>query len=381
MKTDSSVKSSSQKGLTLWHGMTLRQLGRLAAYGPQLHWRRAFRLFLLPGAGIYNSLAGLAEQVLYGRKIDAAELQQPPLFVIGHWRSGTTLLHNLLAQDPQFNFPSLYDCVFPNHTVLTRRVMSRLTAGLVPKSRPMDNLPAGWHVPQEEDIAMAILTCLSPYMLCAHPDRNDKVRPYWDLSLLSEQELEQWKSAYLRFLKKVSYGDGRQLVVKSPAHTLRIPVLRAMFPEAKFVYIYRNPFDVFNSTVHMRKAMFRENGLGIPALSDIQEAVYWVQEFTHRTYERDKRLLPAGSLHEVRFEDLEQDPLGEMQRVYQRLGLDGWERFEEILSPQVPALRRYKKNEFKHARAEMDACYNRLRALFEHHGYEHPARPAERIAA
>lgn len=381
MDTKRKPKPSGQAGMTLWHGMTLRQLGRLVAYGPVLHWKRALQILTLPGAGVYNSLMGLAEQAIYGRRVAQTQITQPPLFVIGHWRSGTTLLHNLLAQDPQFNCPNMYQCVFPNHFLLTESVVTKLTGWLLPKSRPMDNMPATWDVPQEEDIALAILTCLSPYMLCAQPDRNDRVRPLWDLQLLSDEELARFKSAYLTFLKKVTFDDHRQLVLKSPANTLRIPLLRELFPQAKFVYIHRNPFDVLNSAVHLRRAMFRENSLGMPHLSDITEAVYWVQEFTFKTYERDKRLLGPGELHEVRFEDLEQDPLGEIQKVYETLNLDGWDKLRAILEPQVPSLRRYKKNEFRYSRAAAEECYQRLKPLFDHNGYENPAAQYEAVAA
>lgn len=381
MDTKSKKKSSSQAGLTLWHGMTLSQMAKLAAYGPDLHWSKAVSLLTLPPLALYNSAMTLIEKLAYGRKIDAVQISKPPLFVIGHWRSGTTLLHNLIAQDPQFNFPNLYECVFPNHFLVSEKINTRLTGWILPESRPMDNMPTRWDIPQEEDIAMAILTCLSPYMLCARPDRNDLVRGLWDLSLLSEQELDTWKAAYMRFMKKVTLGDPRQLVVKSPANTLRIPVLRALFPTAKFVYIYRNPLDVFHSTIHMRKAMFRENSLGIPKLTDIEDAVYWLQDHTHRTYERDKKQLPAGSLHEICFETFEQDPVGELEKTYDRLGLEGWEQLESILAPQVPALRRYKKNEFKYSTEHSNECYDRLRLLFEHHGYEHPTRRSGAAAA
>ncbi|MFV0443799.1 MAG: sulfotransferase family protein [Planctomycetaceae bacterium] len=381
MDTKSKKKPSTQAGLTLWHGMTIGQMAKLAAYGPIVHWSRALRVAALPPLGLYNSVMTLIERAVYGRKIEAVEIQNPPLFVIGHWRSGTTLMHNLIAQDPQFNFPNLYECVFPNHFLVSEKINTRLTGWLLPKSRPMDNMPTRWDVPQEEDIAMAILTCLSPYMLCARPDRNDLVRGLWDLSLLSEQELATWKTAYMRFMKKVTLGDPRQLVVKSPANTLRIPILRALFPTAKFVYIYRNPLDVFHSTIHMRKAMFRENSLGIPQLTDIEDAVYWLQEYTHRTYERDKKQIPAGHLHEICFETLEQDPLGQLEQAYDRLGLKGWEKLETILTPQLPALRRYKKNEFKYSAEHANDCYDRLQALFDHHGYEHPARQTGAAAA
>lgn len=381
MDTKSKAKRSSQGGLVLWHGMTLRQLSRLVSHGLVLHWKKSFAIGSLPFMAAYNSTMATVEKLLYGRRVAQSKIQQPPLFVIGHWRSGTTLLHNLLAQDPRFISPNTYQCLFPSHFLLTEKVVATVTAPLVPKSRPMDNVPAGWKVPQEEDIALAILTCLSPYLLVAQPDRNDLVRPYWDLALLTEEELAFWKQEYMTFLKKVTLQDDRRLVLKSPGNTLRIPVLLDLFPDAKFVYIYRNPFDVFNSTCHMRKAMFRENCLGYPHLKDLEESVYWVQEFTHRTYQRDKQLVPSGRLHEVRFEDLEQDPLGEMEKVYSNLDLGGWDAFSEILKPQVPALRRYKKNSFRYTRAQMDECYDRLQFLFTEYGYPHPAEQFETVAA
>lgn len=381
METQAKPKRSKQGPLVIWHGMTIRQMMRLLSYGPLLHWRRTPQIASLPLFALYNSAMGLMEKAVYGRRIEQVQLDKPPVFVIGHWRSGTTLLHNLLAQDPQFNYPKMYEVVFPSHFLLTENVIGKLTAPLVPQSRPMDNVPAGWDVPQEEDIAMAILTCLSPYMMLAQPDRNDLVRPFWDLSLLSEDELNFWKQEYLRFLKKVTYGDNRRLVLKSPVNTLRIPLLLEMFPDARFIYIYRNPFDVYNSAIHLRKTMFRENSLGFPHLSDLEESIYWVQEFAYRVYHRDKLLIPEGRLHEVRFEDLEQDPLGEMEKVYSAINLDNWDVLRERIEPQVPALRRYKKNQFRYTRELMDQVYERLQFIFEQHGYPHPAEQFETVAA
>jgi hypothetical protein len=363
--------------------MTMRQLARFFAYKPLLSWGRAFTTATLPGFSVYNSLMGLIETAVYGRQIDRLTIDKPPLFVIGHWRSGTTLLHNLLAQDPQFTFPNMYQVLFPNHFLVTETVTTKLTASLVPRTRPMDNLPAGWKIPQEEDIGLAIQTCLSPYMLMADPDRDDKVRRLWDLQMITPEEKKLWQREYTRFVKKVTLRDPqrRQLVLKSPVNTLRIPALLELYPDAKFVYIYRNPFDVFNSAVHLRRTMFRENSLGFPVLRDIEDSIYWVMEFTSRTYNRDKALLPPGRLHEVRYEDLEQDPVGGLEQIYSTLNLDGFERLREIVEPQVPELKRFKKNEYKYDRAKMDEAYERLRYLFDVYGYPHPAEQYETVAA
>jgi hypothetical protein len=378
MSTSSNVKRTRQGPLTLWHMMTLGQMWQAAALRPQLHWSRAFKIFLLPGMGLYNSAMRLAERAIWGKRIREFQLEQAPLFIIGHWRSGTTLLHNLVAQDPQFTFPTMYQTAFCNHFLLTQDVVTKLTGGLIPKSRPMDNLPAGWDIPQEEDIAMAIQSLMSPYMLAADPDRMDLVRPYWDMTGLSPEDRARWKSLYVEYLKRVTLKDPqrRRLVLKSPVNTLRIPLLLEMFPDAKFLSIYRNPYDVYNSCVHLRRTLFRENCLGKPHLRELEESVFWVHEFAFRAYQRDRHLIPEGRLHEVRFEDLESDILGELERAYSALGLDNWPELERIIEPQVPGLKRYKKNVFASDREQMDMVYERLKFIFEHYGYPHPAEAA-----
>ena len=360
--------------------MTISQLVRFFRARPLLHWKKTIQIAGLPGFSIYNSIMGALESLFYSRKIRDWKIDRPPLFVIGHWRSGTTLLHNLLAQDPQYICPNMYQVVFPNHFLLTESVITRLTAWMVPKSRPMDNVPAGWHVPQEEDIAMAVLTCLSPYMMLANPDRTDRIKHMWDLRDVPEEQLNFWKQQYVRFLKKVSLNDSRRLVLKSPVNTLRIPILRELFPGAQFVYIHRNPFDVLRSAIHLRKTMFGENCLGKPTLEGIEESIAWVHRLTFDRYHEDKKLLGPDELCEVRFEDLEQDPLGQLERVYQTLNLEGWETLKEIIEPQVPALKRYKKNQFQATREQMDDVYEKLQYAFEHYGYPHPAETLEEAA-
>ncbi len=374
-------KGSSQGPLVIWHGMTLRQLWKLHKYGTLLSWNKALTTASLPFSGLYNSIMAGVENLVYGRRLQELKIEKTPLFVIGHWRSGTTLLHNLLAQDPQFNFPTMYQVVFPNHFLVTEKVTTKLTAALVPSSRPMDNLPAAWDIPQEEDIGMAILTLISPYMLMAQPDRDDLVRRFWDLKLLTPEEKAFWMEQYLLFLKKCSVRDPRRLVLKSPVNTLRIQILLEMFPDAKFVYIYRNPFNVFNSAVHLRRTMFPQNCLGNPHLNDVEDSIFWVQEHTYRTYQQDKSLIPEGHLHELRFEDLEQDPVGELEKIYTNLNMDGFDALKAIIEPQVPSLRKYKKNSFQYDRAKMDMVYDRLRFVFEQYGYPHPAEELESVAA
>lgn len=127
--------------------------------------------------------------------------------------------------------------------------------------------------------------------------------------------------------------------------------------------------------------MFAENCLFRPHLRGLEENVFQVHERGFRTYQRDRTLIPFGQLHELRFEDLEADPLAQLERVYQGLGLEGWSTLRDILTPQLPALRSYRKNAYPDTPERMQRIYDRLRPIFEHYGYPHPAAAGEGHAA
>lgn len=375
------VKSSSQGLLTLWHGMDVSTTLRLLGMHPPTHISQITRLAMMGPTSVYNSAMGAIERLLYGRTIEETELELSPIFVIGHWRSGTTLLHNLITRDPQFTFPNLYQCLFPGHFLLTEKVVSRLTRSLVPTSRPMDNVKCAWDTPQEDEIALCVMSLISPYLMLAFQNDLDRCRPYFDLSGVSDEELAAWKEALTTLMRKVTVRDNRRLVMKSPSHTFRVPLLLEMFPKARFVYIYRNPLRVFLSGVHLRKTIFRENALARPPKDGYEEDVLDIYEACIETYERDKQLVPEGQLHEIRFEDLEADPLGELETTYDVLKLAGFDRVRRILEPEMDELRAYRKNRFAVDAEMAEDVYRRLRFAFDLYGYPSPIEDDQLQAA
>ena len=92
-------------------------------------------------------------------------------------------------------------------------------------------------------------------------------------------------------------------------------------------------------------------------------------------YHRTSHMIPKGNLYEMRFEDLEADPLGEMHRVYQNLGFDGWENLEVAIQKKLPELTHYRKNSFDMDQELMRKVYNRWKTSFERYGY--PSRLPE----
>lgn len=330
----------------MWHGLSIAGVARMLKYRPKLDWYYLARWFSIGIFSIFNSLANGAERCVYGRRIKQTRVSRSPLFVLGHWRSGTTLLHNLLSLDPAFSFPNLYQCMRPGHFLLTERFATFLTRRFLPKSRPMDNMALGWELPMEDEMAIAIDCGLSPYLMAAFHGRTEVWGRFFDPKQMTVQELRAWKASLLKLLKKLTLLGNKTIVLKSPTHTFRVPLLLEMFPEARFIYIYRNPQAVYRSTLHLRQTLFVESSLEPPRPEVIPEETFIYYEQCVRAYEQAKSLIPAGRLCELRFEDLEEDVIGQMSRLYRELDLPGWAAVQNRLEQQLPALGSYRKNQF-----------------------------------
>ncbi len=172
-----------------WHGMRMGTWWRLLAKN---RFRVApSRLPIALGVSLFspaNDVLALIQTALHGRRIRETRLNAPPIFILGHWRSGTTLLHEMLVNDPQFASPSTYQCFAPWHFVVSEWLMVRFGSFLLPKKRPMDNMEAGWELPQEDEFALMNLGVPTPYLRIAFPQSQPSALEYLDLQALSPQQ-------------------------------------------------------------------------------------------------------------------------------------------------------------------------------------------------
>ncbi|HWB14155.1 MAG TPA: sulfotransferase [Pirellulales bacterium] len=176
--------------------------------------RYGLRCLSAVGASVANSIHSRIEQQAFGRCLPQQTIP-PPLFILGHWRSGTTYLHNLLSQDDRFAFPNLYQVLYPHTFLTTEAVNARLMSFLVPRTRfGIDNVAISWAAPYEDEFAIAIMSGLSPYVTMALPRKQ----PYYDRFLTlrdaSPDELIHWRATLTSFLKKLTWKHGRPLILK-----------------------------------------------------------------------------------------------------------------------------------------------------------------------
>jgi omega-hydroxy-beta-dihydromenaquinone-9 sulfotransferase len=379
--SESSVKHSSQGPFFLWHGLTISKALKLLAMRPPIDMSRWYKLALMPGTAAFSSMWSGIESLRFGAKIRATEVKEAPIFVLGFWRSGTTMLHNLISSDPQLCYPNYYQCLYPHHFLSTESWLAPPTARFLPDTRPMDNVPVGWGMPQEDEIALCVLSLASCYMQVIFHDDVDKYQRFQNMADCTDAERQAWMNALDYLIRKLTLKYQKRVVLKSPSHTMKIPYLLKLYPAAKFIYIYRNPYAVFKSATHLRKTMYVENGMCRPNYGDIDGRVLDVYDRCFHDYERDKALIPAGNLSEIRYEDFEQDPLKHLERIYAEIGLGGFETLQEKVAPQMAALKRYKKNRFQSDPERMEKVYSRLRAAFDRYGYPSPMDEAETAAA
>jgi len=351
-------------GCDLFAWLRLLWLGRFA-FG----WRQAHLLPLGTIFALVHTFLRYAQQGLYGQRLRESSIAEPPIFILGHWRSGTTLLHELLVLDPRHSFPNTYQCFDPAHFLISESFIRKYFNWILPSQRMMDNMPVGWGRPQEEEFALALLGQPSPYNTIAFPNRGWLDAEAMNLDGLPKWQKANWKRAFLRFLKEISLRDPRRLVLKSPPNTCRIPTLLEMFPDARFIHIVRDPIAVYPSTVNLWKKMYLAHGLHKPTFEGLENRVFKTYLEVHRRFEETRALIRSDRFHELRYEDLVRDPENEMSKLYAKLDLGGFENVRPDLERYLAKNADYERNKFQPSSEQLAEITSRLGEVMRQYGY------------
>ena len=296
--------------------------------------------------------------------------------IIGHWRSGTTHLHNLLLQDQKFGSIPLIACLLPDGYRYFGGLFRLIGRNRIPTSRPMDNVPTGVDEPMSEDFAMAGTSDLSHYTGYYFPRRLEET---FCRSVLfegcSQNEIDRWGRNYIYALKKAAMmNGGRRLVLKNPPNTGRLPAILDLYPDAKFIHVARNPFVVHKSSLKLQESFIKRFGLQSYDREQLRDALLKRQRMICKKYLADRRLVPPKNLVEVRHEDVVADPIDTVRRIYQQFEIDG---FEESVLPRLEAyvesIRDYQQNEYQFDEAEVRLIREELQSLLDEWSYDLPS--------
>lgn len=343
------------------------------------------RRFIPRYMGILATDVGFApfrlwQSLAYGRRIERTQIHPKPIFLLGFWRSGTTLLHNLFACDPQWGYVNTYQAALPDLFLAGQNRLRRMLTSALPENRGIDNMPVDFGMPQEEEIALMCASGLSPYVSLNFPRTANETLEYLFMGEGVEAGVrERWRAEYTRLLKAATlYMDGKPLVLKSPSNTSRIAELLDLFPDARFVYIQRNPYDTVRSYMHLLRLM---NGWHALQSFDFEELIQRQIRIYRRmaeAYLEQRTLIPVGRLVEIRYEDLDQHKIEQVQHIYQTLDLDGYDTFAPQLHDYVASIADFQKNPSQISNQVIQLVNDHVPFLVSEFGYEfmHTSEPA-----
>ena len=323
------------------------------------------------GMALFCAVPTALEYVLFRPGLGKVRVTAP-VFIMGHWRSGTTLVQYLMAQDRQFGgFDPVFNFAFNFYHVLGWLFRPLVKASLSDK-RPQDNMPLSLDLPLEEYMAFAKIEPDSLYPVNYFPMSFPRYmnNSYWQD--LPEKQRRRLEHKYDLMLKKcVQHCGGKQLLLKSPDNTGRIGELLRMYPDAKFIGIYRNPYTVIRSSVHLYESIFDMWSLqDIPSRETLEDWI--VNNFSrmYRAYFEAADALPEDTLYEIRFEDFEKDPIPYLKEAYDALGLGGFDAAKPGFERYMASQKGYEKNTFDYPKELMEKIDARLGFYFERYGYE-----------
>lgn len=311
------------------------------------------------------------EILMFSNKLKRTPLPTSPVFILGHWRSGTTLLHNAMAQDKQFAFINTFQSVFANQFFGSRWLFKPLMRMLMPEKRPADNVLLSTELPQEEGIALSNINSFAFYNFFYFPqDWKDMYARYISGDATSPEVLSAYSSQYKKLIAQALIEYKRkEFISKFPPHTGSIKQLLEMFPAAKFIYIYRDPLMVFQSTVNFFETTHEALKLQPFSKPEFEEMVFALYEMLILDYEKQKSLIPSHHLVEVRYEDFQANPVEGLRNIYSALDLSGFDQSLPAFVEYFNAQRKYEKAHHSFSKEERERIHQRWNFAMKLYGY------------
>lgn len=298
---------------------------------------------------------------------------EPPIFLLGHWRSGTTHLYNIMSLGG-FAYVPPVAVGLPGEALTLARWLRPMLERKLPDSRYIDNIPVTPTSPQEDEIGLANLSPLSFYHGIYFPARFDW---FVDRGLFlddaSEADIRQWEDAFILFMRKLDrlFG-GRRLLIKNPVYTARPAQLLRLFPGAKIVHIHRDPFEVFPSMQNFYAKLFPVMALQPWDHVDVDGAILRIYDRMMRQFTEETAGLAAPDFVEVAYSDLNADPLGTIAHIYDALDLPGFAGARPSFEAYLRSIEGYEKNRFRPSDETTEKVAQAWRPWLDRWGYEVP---------
>jgi hypothetical protein len=310
-----------------------------------------------------------------------------PVFLVGHARSGTTLLHRVMSRDgARFSSFMLYEMYFPS--LLQKRVIRALAAvdrralgGFFERrvkaweqkryGKTQDLHAMGLTVPEEDDF-LFYWSCASGTWMLKLPAMGEI--DFYHLDRAPERKRRRVERFYADCIRRQLYlnGAGRVHLCKAPHFAGRVASLIESFPGARIVVTMRSPHETIPSLLKLVKVGYQLRGWDEPKMAR-SLGVLAAQSF--HTYRHPLEVLakhPETRHAIVDYRELVAEPKRVVGEVYEALGLPMTAEFAAVLDEEQARARKHKSGHrysLEEFGLDKDAIERELAELFERYGW------------
>ncbi len=191
----------------------------------------------------------------------------------------------------------------------------------MPTHRPGDQVKLEASFPQEDEYALSNLTHMSFYHFFYFPTKyQDYYNDFVRFESLQLEEIERWKKLYKNMVVKAAINtNGQRMILKNPVNTGRIDQLIKIFPEARFIFMIRNPVTVYLSSVKFFSQLFPTLNLEAFTSNDISEMVLDIYSKLLHDYLDLREIIDPDRLIEIRYEEFKSKPITVLSDLYKKL--------------------------------------------------------------
>ncbi len=284
---------------------------------------------------------------------------EKPIFIIGNFRSGTTLLHRLLAKDPRFTGMKAWE-IYVAPTILQRKLIRWLMKINWMIGNPIQKIITAFEkalkeysymhktgLKEIEEDGHVLLHIWSTYNLFAFFPFPELVNKYIYYDEEVPQEQKDMEMAYYQeILKRHIYANnGKQYISKNPSYSPKVKTLHQKFPDAKFINLVRSPLRVIPSSVSMFSNHWKT--YGEPGQEYPQPGPEIMQEQAKHWYlypHQYLKKLPPDQYVMVRYRDLVADPQKTVENIYLHFNMDMTPEYRQILTFESEKAKQFKSN-------------------------------------
>jgi hypothetical protein len=269
-----------------------------------------------------------------------------------------------MASDQRWGRITTFDFLFPYCPVFLIKIVKAVLQIIINvfklKHLHFHNYVFNLDDPLEEDmLTISSLTPNSAFWSEVFP-KNAAKHFAQQIFFKSHKEKNDWKSSYLYCLKKFSLRNkGKRLLLKNPPNTGRVQALLELFPNAKFIFIYRNPYQVYYSTLSLWKRTL-EKHYSLHSITDTErdKIIFTHYKKLMGQYLEDRDLIPQENLAEIRYESFEKKPFEEIKRVYEELDLPDFNVVSSSIKSRLDEEKTYTKYSYSYDNKTQDKIFD-----------------------